>query len=151
MSDYLEENPHMIKNAAYYRRQLKELQQQLEAAELDNKKLSYDLEQTRDCLLYERNRLQLASDLHEAAERKLAKQQAMFERYGGTAAVNLAKQAGRAELEKELMEQEPDYFLLTVDNTWMSVTKEQYDSIQDEHLKMRCYTKPFPQQKPPTE
>jgi hypothetical protein len=39
-------------------------------------------------------------------------------------------------------EQEPGYFALTKDHTWISVTKKQYDDIKDSGHKMACYTAP---------
>lgn len=40
MSDYLEDNPDQVKNAAYYRRQMKELER--ENAELKRKNLKFE-------------------------------------------------------------------------------------------------------------
>jgi hypothetical protein len=42
----------------------------------------------------------------------------------------------------EQTEQEPDYFALTKDHTWISVTKKQYDDIKDSGHKMACYSAP---------
>jgi membrane-anchored protein YejM (alkaline phosphatase superfamily) len=39
-------------------------------------------------------------------------------------------------------EQGPDYFALTKDHTWISVSEEQYDAITNDTKKMACYTAP---------
>jgi len=45
--------------------------------------------------------------------------------------------------EREQMEkQEPSYFLLTIDNTWIGTSKRAYDTIEEDYLKMKCYTHP---------
>ena len=43
-------------------------------------------------------------------------------------------------------EQEPDYYGLTADHLWMSISKDHYDRLNPEY-RMTCYTTP-PQRKP---
>jgi len=45
-------------------------------------------------------------------------------------------------------EQEPDYYGLTADHLWMSISKDHYDRLKPEY-RMACYTTP-PQRKPLT-
>ena len=45
-------------------------------------------------------------------------------------------------------EQEPDYYGLTADHLWMSISKDHYDRLNPEY-RMTCYTTP-PQRKPLT-
>lgn len=47
---------------------------------------------------------------------------------------------------KEALEQpaqEPMYFALTKDHTWLSITEKQYNNLKPEY-KMKCYTHPAP-------
>ena len=46
-------------------------------------------------------------------------------------------------------EQEPDYYGLTADHLWMSISKDHYDRLKPEY-RMTCYTTP-PQRKPLTD
>jgi hypothetical protein len=50
-----------------------------------------------------------------------------------------------AEQREQAQQAEPDYYGLTKDHLWMSITKDHYDRLKPE-FRMACYTSPPPRQ-----
>jgi hypothetical protein len=85
---------------------------------------------------------------HNAATalRQAIEQAQQAEPTSGDYALGYSIGFGEGHSAKEAIEQaEPDYYGLTKDHLWMSITKDHYDMLKPE-FRMACYTSPPPRQ-----